>query len=90
MYALAPEIAQVETEYGLVLLDQAKGKYFNLNPSGLIVLREMLRSGDENDAVAALTAEFAVDENIATEDVRGVVEALVGAGILVRATEPAG
>ncbi|MEV8632930.1 lasso peptide biosynthesis PqqD family chaperone [Streptosporangium sp. NPDC051023] len=89
MYTLAPHIRQVETDYGLVLLDEVRGEYFNLNPSGLTVLRTLLTSGDPAEAVEALLREFSVDQAVAEADVTDVMNDMISAGILVPSRGPA-
>ncbi|WP_271222701.1 lasso peptide biosynthesis PqqD family chaperone [Streptosporangium carneum] len=88
MYALAPHIRQVETDYGLVLLDEVRGEYFNLNPSGSTVLRTLLTSGDPAHAVKALLEEFSVDQAVAEADVADVMNEMISTGILVPAGGP--
>ncbi|MFI6291488.1 lasso peptide biosynthesis PqqD family chaperone [Nonomuraea sp. NPDC050790] len=82
MYALAPDISTVDTEYGIALLHQARGEYWNLNPSGAIVLRAALTGGPES-AVAALVEAYGVDTPTATHDVQEVLAGLLAAGILL-------
>ncbi|GCD92708.1 lasso peptide biosynthesis PqqD family chaperone [Embleya hyalina] len=85
MYRLAHHVSTVETDYGVVLLDEKRGVYFTLNPSGALVLKSMLATGDLDSAVGALLAEFAVERAIAEADANGVVADLLAAGVLVSA-----
>jgi Coenzyme PQQ synthesis protein D (PqqD) len=84
VYALAPDIAAVDTEYGMALLHQVRGQYWSLNPTAVIVLRSALESGDPEHAVNRLMDAYDVDGKVAAEDVAGLVDGLVKAGILVR------
>lgn len=83
MFTLAADISTAETDYGVVLLDQKSGAYWNLNPTGALVLRTVLGGGGLDGAVAALVREYQVEKEIAVEDVREVVGSLVQAKILV-------
>ncbi|MEV0384990.1 lasso peptide biosynthesis PqqD family chaperone [Nonomuraea sp. NPDC050643] len=85
MYALAPDISAVDTDYGIALLHHARGQYWNLNPSGAIVLRSALESDDLGRAVEALMSEYDVARPTAEKDVGDVVGGLLAAGILVEA-----
>ncbi len=88
MYTLAADISTVDTEYGIALLHQKRGEYWNLNPTGAIVLRSALESADLSRAVDRLTSEFDVERAVAEQDVGEIVAHLLSAGILVRG-EPA-
>jgi hypothetical protein len=84
MYVLAPDIAAVDTEYGMALLHQVHGQYWSLNPTGVIVLRSALESGDPDHAVNRLMDAYDVDGKDAAEDVARLMDGLMKAGILVR------
>jgi Coenzyme PQQ synthesis protein D (PqqD) len=88
MYHLAPDISMAETEYGIALLNQASGQYWNLNPTGAIVLRAALESEDLGPAVDRLASEFTVRREDAERDVHDMVVQLLDGRILV-AGEPA-
>ncbi|MGK5642426.1 lasso peptide biosynthesis PqqD family chaperone [Streptomyces sp. URMC 126] len=77
----APDVATAETAYGTVLLDQRKGRYWELNPTGTLVVRTLMGGGGETDAVEALVTEFAVDRERATADVTALVALLRDAGL---------
>ncbi|MFL6120503.1 lasso peptide biosynthesis PqqD family chaperone [Actinophytocola sp.] len=83
MYTLARDVSAVPTDYGTVLLDERRGEYFTLNPTGELVLRSALSSGDVAEAVTALVAEYSVDRATAEQDARTIVDQLVDAGLLV-------
>ncbi|MFI0484440.1 lasso peptide biosynthesis PqqD family chaperone [Actinomadura sp. 9N215] len=87
MYALAPNISTAETEYGAVLLDEEHGRYWNLNPTGVLVLKSILEDGDPRAAVGAVVKDFDVAEDVVREDVETILGRLVSAGILVSAPE---
>jgi hypothetical protein len=70
---LRPGVFEAETEYGIVLLDGDSGEYFDLNPTGALVLRTMLAGGTTGQAAKALTDEFSVGLDDATRDVQELV-----------------
>lgn len=84
MYTLANNVSTADTDYGTVLLDEASGRFWNLNPSGALVLREMLNSGSVEAAATALANEYAVERHVAEDDARAVVRQLLAARVLVR------
>ncbi|MGW5643886.1 lasso peptide biosynthesis PqqD family chaperone [Saccharopolyspora sp. NPDC003752] len=75
------EVATAETEYGTVLLDQLSGEYWQLNPTGTLVIRTLLAGGGEDDAIRALTEEFDVDREQAAHDVQTLVTQLRESGL---------
>lgn len=85
MYSLADEHSVARTDYGVVLLNEATGKFWNLNPSGALVFDALLTTGTVESAAAAVMREFAVDSAIATADASEVLQKLLKAGILVPA-----
>lgn len=84
MYALADQVATADTDYGVVVLNQDSGEYWNLNPTGALVLRSVLESGGIDVAVSAMTKEYAVDTDTAEADARALLSDLLSAGVLVR------
>jgi hypothetical protein len=69
-------VFDAETEYGIVLLDGDSGEYFDLNPTGALVLRTLLAGGTAGQAAQALMKEYAVGLDDATRDVRELLEQL--------------
>lgn len=78
---LSADISTTETAYGTVLLDQRNGEYWELNPTGTLVVRTLLEGGDEEDAVDALMAEFDIDRSQAERDVVALTEQLRASGL---------
>ncbi|MGP3966827.1 lasso peptide biosynthesis PqqD family chaperone [Streptomyces sp. 6N223] len=76
-------VVTAETEYGAVLLDQRSGDYWELNPTGALVVRTLMRGGEESDAVAALVEEFDVSTPRATQDVSDLLAHLRSSGLVV-------
>ncbi|MGK5559349.1 PqqD family peptide modification chaperone, partial [Actinomadura kijaniata] len=48
----APDVATAETAYGTVLLDQRKGRYWELNPTGTLVVRTLMGGSRESGKAA--------------------------------------
>ena len=70
---LRPGVFDTETEYGIVLLDGDSGEYYDLNPTGALVLRTLLAGATAGQAAQALTEEYAVGLEDATQDVREIL-----------------
>ncbi|GAU69178.1 hypothetical protein SSP35_10_02140 [Streptomyces sp. NBRC 110611] len=78
---LAKDVTAAETEYGTVLLDQRSGDYWELNPTGTIVIRTLLEGGEEADAVDAVVAEFDIGRSRAAQDVAALLDLLRTSGL---------
>jgi coenzyme PQQ synthesis protein D (PqqD) len=79
---LRPGVFEAETEYGIVLLDGDSGEYFDLNPTGALVLRALLTGATAGQAARTLTEEYQVGLDDATRDVRELLEHLHTAGLV--------
>jgi Coenzyme PQQ synthesis protein D (PqqD) len=75
-------VSAAETDYGITLLDEVSGQYWNLNPTGVVVLRTLLDGGTPAQAVQELTAQYAVDAQTANRDVEDLVGGLHAAGLV--------
>ncbi|MET9436788.1 lasso peptide biosynthesis PqqD family chaperone [Streptomyces sp. NPDC006551] len=75
------DVSTADTDYGTVLLDERTGEYWELNPSGSLVVKTLMAGGDEADAVAALTGEFEIDLAQASRDVEALVQQLRVSGL---------
>ncbi|HXT46384.1 MAG TPA: lasso peptide biosynthesis PqqD family chaperone [Pseudonocardiaceae bacterium] len=78
------DVSTADTEYGTVLLDERSGRYWQLNPTGTLVVRTLLAGGTPAQAISALIGEFDVDEPQATQDVTVLLEELRSAGLVTR------
>ncbi|MGW7086672.1 lasso peptide biosynthesis PqqD family chaperone [Streptomyces sp. NPDC054871] len=76
-----PDVSTAETDYGTVLLDQRSGDYWELNPTGTLVVKTLLDGGEEATAVDALVTEFAIDRARAEQDVTALVRELRESGL---------
>ncbi|GHC39487.1 lasso peptide biosynthesis PqqD family chaperone [Streptomyces cinnamoneus] len=79
---LGADVCTATTEYGTILLDQRSGAYWELNPTGTLVVRTLLEGGDEEDAVGALVAEFDIDQDQAARDVAALTGQLRTSGLV--------
>lgn len=75
-------VSVADTEYGVVLLDEVSGEFWNLNPTGALVLRALLAEGSVERATEELTVQYAVDRENASRDVRELLTALTTAGLI--------
>ena len=75
-------VSAADTDYGIALLDEDSGEYWNLNPTGALALRTLLNGGTTAQAVQELTEEYAVDAGTATRDIEELVGGLRSAGLV--------
>ena len=73
---LRSTVLTTETDYGTVLFDERNGDYYQLNPSGALVVRTLLDGGNADDAVHTLVTEFNVDTARAQHDVTALLQQL--------------
>lgn len=74
-------VSTAETDYGTVLLDERAGEYWELNPTGTLVVNTLMAGGDEGAAVAALADEFDIDLVQAKQDIDALVQQLRTSGL---------
>jgi len=82
-YHLRAGVSTAETDAGLTVLDEDSGEYFNLNPTGALVLRVLLDGGTADGAVERLMAAYDVDRDTAGADVRDLLSAFEQARLVV-------
>ncbi len=75
-------VSAADTDYGIALLDEDSGQYWNLNPTATLVLRTLLDGGTPAQAVQELTEQYAVDCETASQDVESLVGGLHSAGLV--------
>jgi hypothetical protein len=81
-FTLRERVSAAETDYGVVLLDEDSGEYWNLNPTGALVVRTLLDGGSVADAAHQLTEQYAVEPEAAQQDVDDLVGGLRTAGLV--------
>jgi Coenzyme PQQ synthesis protein D (PqqD) len=75
-------VSTADTDYGIMLLDEDSGQYWNLNPTAAVVLRTLLDGGTPARAAEELTGQYAVDADAASRDVQDLVGQLRSAGLV--------
>jgi hypothetical protein len=75
-------VSIADTDYGVALLDEDSGQYWNLNPTGALALRTLLGGGTTVQVVQELTEQYAVDVETASKDVEELLGELHGAGLV--------
>jgi hypothetical protein len=78
-------VSTADTDYGMALLDQDSGQYWNLNPTAALALQTLLDGGTTAQAVQQLTEQYAVDADTANKDVEDLVGELHAAGLVKEA-----
>ncbi|MFE0023970.1 lasso peptide biosynthesis PqqD family chaperone [Amycolatopsis sp. NPDC059021] len=79
---LRAEVSVVDTDYGSVLLDERAGRYFQLNPTGKLVVGALLEGRSAEQAAEALAREYRVSREQAGRDVTALVAGLRSAGLV--------
>jgi len=77
-------VSTADTDYGIALLDEDSGEYWNLNPTGALVFRTLLAGGTSADAVQALVERYDVDAGSASRDVQDLLGGLHSAGLVAQ------
>lgn len=75
-------VSITEVDYGTVLLDEEGGQYWNLNPTGALILQTLLGDGTIDQAARTLAEQYAVEIDTASLDVQQLVEELCSAGLI--------
>ena len=75
-------VSSAETDYGIMLLDEDSGRYWNLNPTAALVLHTLLEGGTPDQAAHQLSERYAVEAAAAGRDVRELLDGLGAAGLL--------
>jgi Coenzyme PQQ synthesis protein D (PqqD) len=75
-------VSSAETDYGIMLLDEDSGRYWNLNPTAALVLRTLLDGGTPDQAADELSEQYAVEAAAAGRDVRELLDGLRAAGLV--------
>jgi hypothetical protein len=82
MLQLRDGVSTADTDYGMALLDEDSGQYWNLNPTAALALRILLDGGTTARAVRELTEQYAVDADTASQDIEDLVGELHSAGLV--------
>ena len=77
-------VSTADTDYGIALLDEDSGEYWNLNPTGALVLQTLLQGGTSTDAALALVERYDIDVDSASRDVQDLLGGLHSAGLVAQ------
>jgi hypothetical protein len=75
-------VSTADTDYGMALLDEDSGQYWNLNPTAALALQTLLDGGTTAQAVQELTEQYAVDADTAGQDIADLLGELRSAGLV--------
>jgi Coenzyme PQQ synthesis protein D (PqqD) len=76
-------VSAADTDYGMALLDEDSGQYWNLNPTAALAMRRLLDGGTTAQAARELTEQYAVDANTASQDIEDLLGELHSAGLVL-------
>lgn len=82
MLRLRPGVVLQRLGAEAVLLDTAQGSYFELNPSGVVVLEHLLAGGSPGSAASELSERYEIDAQTAERDSMALLSALNRSGLL--------
>jgi Coenzyme PQQ synthesis protein D (PqqD) len=75
-------LSLAQTDYGIAVLDERSGQYWNLNPTGALVLRTLLDGATVEQAAQDLSKEYTVDLDTAGQDVVALLDQFRSAGLV--------
>jgi asparagine synthase (glutamine-hydrolysing) len=79
---LRTDVSTTDTDEGLVLLDERAGRYWQLNPTGALVLRLLLHGATPQQVAQTLADRYAVSAEQAAADVAALLQRLHTAGLV--------
>lgn len=81
---LRADVSMVDTDSAVVLLDQRAGRYFQLNDTGGVILRDLLDGRSVDATARRLAARCPVPFERALADVAGLLSQLSDAKLVER------
>ncbi|MGN9845899.1 lasso peptide biosynthesis PqqD family chaperone [Nonomuraea sp. H19] len=78
---LHAEVTTADTAYGMILLHERNGRYWQLNHTGTLILRTLLAGESPRQAADRLIERYDVGLPQAEHDVRALIDGLVAAGL---------
>jgi hypothetical protein len=82
MVTLCPDISTTDTDDGMVLLNERTGQYFQLNPSGALVLTALVNGMQIQQAARLLTHRYAITHERTVTDIGLLIGHLRRAGLI--------
>jgi hypothetical protein len=79
---LHPDMSAADTDDGVVLLDERAGRYWQLNPTGALVLRLLLDGAAPHQVAQTLADRHRVSTQQTAADVTAFLERLRTAGLV--------
>lgn len=79
---LSDGVFLAEIEYGIAMLDENSGQYWNLNPTAALILQTLLDGGTPAHAAEEISKQYEVDIDSASQDVRELIAELRSAGLV--------
>jgi Coenzyme PQQ synthesis protein D (PqqD) len=79
---LRADVSTADTDDGVVLLDERAGRYWQLNPTGALVLRLLLEGAAPQQVAQTLAGRYAVSIEQVGADVAALLERLRTAGLV--------
>ncbi|GGM39181.1 hypothetical protein GCM10012275_07630 [Longimycelium tulufanense] len=80
---LASDVTVTETDDGAVLLDERRGRYWQLNRTGAFVLKQICEGANAEKSAHRLAEREPVSPDDALTDVQKLVAGLRAAGLVV-------
>ncbi|MHA7961756.1 lasso peptide biosynthesis PqqD family chaperone [Streptomyces sp. L500] len=81
-FSLKPHVTATAIEHGTVLLDQRRGRYFQLNTTGGLILRTLLDNGSPEQVATMLTEHYGITLQQARGDITRLLNALTAARLV--------
>lgn len=81
-YARSPSPLTADVDGEIVMLDPATSRYFGLADTGARIWELLVAPHDVESLVAALTAEYDVDDDTCRAEVTRFLDTLVAAGLI--------
>ncbi|MFG3436104.1 lasso peptide biosynthesis PqqD family chaperone [Nonomuraea sp. NPDC047897] len=82
MFSFHADVSYATTDYGIVLLDERKGKYFHLDATSGVIIGSLDAGLGVEDAVRNLAERFDVGKDRARNDVLALIKVLGEKGLL--------
>ncbi|MGW7636526.1 lasso peptide biosynthesis PqqD family chaperone [Streptomyces decoyicus] len=77
------DVALCETEDALVLLDERTGRYFQVNRTGAMILKELMAGASVERVAANLARTYPVTLEEASDDVKRLLDQLTEEALVV-------
>ena len=79
---LCSDVSELETDDGMVLLDERAGRYWQLNRTGAFIVRTLLEGRTPQEIAKTLAQRHGVSVEQVTTDVAVLIERLQTAGLV--------